>query len=187
MRWAPRASSAQPRPHRSFQRQSLGARLRHDGRCDCRVPPGLRGSRPAAPRSSVRYCSRNRFFTASVTIRMCQSSLVGRRRIMIALDHLGAFAALLLQLAPPRRAGPSREPARRRRTGHIPSVVGRLEVTRSRAYKKNDQAFVEQKNGAVVKARPARGADQGLARGRAAAHRDPPKARLVVTMMEVRS
>jgi hypothetical protein len=27
----------------------------------------------------------------------------------------------------------------------------RLEVTRSRAYKKNDQAFVEQKNGAVVR------------------------------------
>jgi hypothetical protein len=26
-----------------------------------------------------------------------------------------------------------------------------LEVTRSRAYKKNDQAFVEQKNGAVVR------------------------------------
>ncbi|MCK1293939.1 MULTISPECIES: hypothetical protein [unclassified Bradyrhizobium] len=27
----------------------------------------------------------------------------------------------------------------------------KLEVTRSRAYKKNDQAFVEQKNGAVVR------------------------------------
>ena len=27
----------------------------------------------------------------------------------------------------------------------------RIEVTRSRAYKKNDQAFVEQKNGAVVR------------------------------------
>ena len=26
-----------------------------------------------------------------------------------------------------------------------------IEVTRSRAYKKNDQAFVEQKNGAVVR------------------------------------
>jgi hypothetical protein len=27
----------------------------------------------------------------------------------------------------------------------------KIEVTRSRAYKKNDQAFVEQKNGAVVR------------------------------------
>jgi hypothetical protein len=27
----------------------------------------------------------------------------------------------------------------------------KLEVTRSRAYKKNDQAFVEQKNGGVVR------------------------------------
>src|SRR5258705_6091796 len=31
-------------------------------------------------------------------LRMCQSSLIGRRRIVIALDHLGAFAPLLLQL-----------------------------------------------------------------------------------------
>jgi hypothetical protein len=30
----------------------------------------------------------------------------------------------------------------------------KLEVTRSRAYKKNDSAFVEQKNGAVVRLRP---------------------------------
>src|SRR6516164_2429333 len=29
---------------------------------------------------------------------MRQSSLIGRRRIMIALDHLGAFTPLLLQL-----------------------------------------------------------------------------------------
>jgi hypothetical protein len=29
----------------------------------------------------------------------------------------------------------------------------KLEVTRSRAHKKNDQAFVEQKNGAVVRIR----------------------------------
>ena len=31
------------------------------------------------------------------------------------------------------------------------SRVQKIEVTRSRAYKKNDQAFVEQKNGAVVR------------------------------------
>jgi hypothetical protein len=33
----------------------------------------------------------------------------------------------------------------------FPGVAGRIEVTRSRAYRKNDQAFVEQKNGAVVR------------------------------------
>src|SRR6266702_6829270 len=32
-----------------------------------------------------------------------------------------------------------------------PGVAQKLEVTRSRAYKKNDQAFVEQQNGAVVR------------------------------------
>jgi hypothetical protein len=33
----------------------------------------------------------------------------------------------------------------------VPCREQKLEVTRSRAYKKNDQAFVEQKNGAVVR------------------------------------
>lgn len=54
----------------------------------------------------------------------------------------------------------------------------KIEVTRSRAYKKNDQAFVEQKNGAVVRrlvgyafeARSTSGNNRKLARGRAAAH-----------------
>lgn len=37
-----------------------------------------------------------------------------------------------------------------------------VEVTRSRAYKKNDQAFVEQKNGAIVRLWWATGALKAL-------------------------
>jgi hypothetical protein len=49
---------------------------------------------------------------------------------------------------------PSRRPAalRQSRAAAAPWCRGqKLEVTRSRAYNKNDQAFVEQKNGAVVR------------------------------------
>src|SRR5262249_35014627 len=45
-----RSGWARLSPHRSFQQQLVGARLRHDGRCDCRVPLAPRGSRPAALR-----------------------------------------------------------------------------------------------------------------------------------------
>jgi hypothetical protein len=39
---APQSSCA--RPYRSFHLHSLGARLQYDDRCECRVPPALRGS-----------------------------------------------------------------------------------------------------------------------------------------------
>src|SRR6516164_4372554 len=45
----------------------------------------------------------------------------------------------------------------------------KLEVTRSRAYKKNDQAFVEQKNGAVVRRLVGYGRFQGIEAARALA------------------
>jgi hypothetical protein len=44
-----------------------------------------------------------------------------------------------------------------------------IEVTRSRAYKKNDQAFVEQKNGAVVRRLVGYGRFQGVEAARALA------------------
>jgi hypothetical protein len=46
----------------------------------------------------------------------------------------------------------------------------KLEVTRSRAYKKNDQAFVEQKNGAVVRRLMGYGRFDGLETARTMGH-----------------
>src|SRR5207247_6224449 len=45
----------------------------------------------------------------------------------------------------------------------------KIEVTRSRAYKKNDQAFVEQKNGAIVRRLVGYGRFQGIEAARALA------------------
>jgi hypothetical protein len=45
-----------------------------------------------------------------------------------------------------------------------------IEVTRSRAYKKNDQAFVEQKNGAIVRRLVGYGRFQGIEAARGLAH-----------------
>jgi hypothetical protein len=47
----------------------------------------------------------------------------------------------------------------------------KIEVTRSRAYKKNDQAFVEQKNGAVVRRLIGYGRFDGIETARAMARR----------------
>ncbi|WP_439400163.1 hypothetical protein ACRQ5Q_41960 (plasmid) [Bradyrhizobium sp. PMVTL-01] len=44
------------------------------------------------------------------------------------------------------------------------------EVTRSRAYKKNDQAFVEQKNGAIVRRLVGYGRFEGIDAARSLAH-----------------
>lgn len=51
----------------------------------------------------------------------------------------------------------------------VPLSYRGMEVTRSRAYKKNDQAFVEQKNGAVVRRLVGYGRFQGIEAARALA------------------
>jgi hypothetical protein len=60
----------------------------------------------------------------------------------------------------------------------------RIEVTRSRAYKKNDQAFVEQKNGAVVRRLVGYGRFDGVATARVMARGGAPARELLPAVVQ---